>query len=103
AQRLRGFGTDPECRDACAPVASARARYRPDAGFGMRDQKSDCADLLCPSQLDAAVHMLRRKRILVADQDDPARNTMRLPLEICLSAQTEIQDFRHETRSRCRA
>src|SRR5258708_40218685 len=80
AERLHGFGTDPECRDAWTSVASARARYRPDVGVGMRDQKSDCARLLCPSQLDTAVHMLRRELIFVADQDDPARNTMRFPL-----------------------
>jgi len=102
AQRLHGFGTDPECRDAWTSVASARARHGTDAGFGMRDQKSDRAHLLCPCQFDTAVHMLRRKRIFVADQDDPARNTMRFPLEICLSAQAEIEDFRHEPGGRCR-
>ena len=69
----------------------------------MRDQKSDGAHLLCPSQLDTAVHMLRRKRIFVADQNDPARTTMRFPLEICLSAQAEVEDFRHEPGGRCRA
>ena len=69
----------------------------------MRDQKSDRAHPLRQPQLDAAVHVPGRERILVADHDDPAADGVRVPLEILRPAQSEIEDFRHQAGRRRRA
>ena len=69
---VRRFGTNAECRDAGAAVASTRPRYRADAWFRMGDQKPGRAHLLRQSELDAAVHVPGRERIFVADHDDAA-------------------------------
>src|SRR5262249_24767559 len=102
AERLRRFDTDAERRDAGAAVASTRPRYGANAGFRMRDQKPDRAHLLRQPQLDAAVHVPGRERIFVADHDDPAADVVLVPLEILMSAQTDIEDFPHYASRRCR-
>src|SRR5262249_3878959 len=103
AECLRRFDTDAERRNSGAAVASTRPRYGADATFRMRDQKPDRAHLLRQPKLDAAVHVSGRERIFVADHDDPAANTIHVPLEILTSTQTEIEYFRHDARGRRRA
>ena len=70
----------------------------PDARSGIRPHPS-----AAPAKLDAAVHMARRKWIFVTDHDDPTTDAVGVPLEILRSAQTEIEDFRHNARRRRRA
>ena len=64
----------------------------------MRDQKPDRAHLLRQRELDAAVHLGARERIFVANHDDAAPDSVRVPLEILMPAQAEVEHFRHDAR-----
>jgi len=64
----------------------------------MRDQKPDRAHLLRQGKLDAAVHVPARERIFVANHDDAAADAVRVPLEILMPAQAEVEHFRHDAR-----
>ena len=69
----------------------------------MRDQKAHRAHLERQAELDAAVHVPARERVFVTDHDDAAADAVRVPLEIRMPAQAEIEDFRDQPRRRGRA
>ena len=48
--------------------------------------------------LAASVHMGAHERIFVTNHDNPVADAVRVPLEILMPAQAEVEHFRHDAR-----